>query len=148
VKRVIQFLFGVSVYSGTEPARPRAPHVGRPRLRALACIREAGVVPIFAVRPHRLSLLLVLCRPELIPSMLLHDTLHHVDGFSEGGGRRALQLKEQVVSDIVIPRRVSRGHGNAHECRVDELDALCFPGIKLGMREVGVGRRTDADARV
>ena len=55
---------------------------------------------------------------------LRYDILHHVDGLSEGCGRRTLQLKEQVVSDIVLPRGVSRGRCHAHERRVDELDAL------------------------
>ena len=61
-------------------------------------------MPILPARPHRLGLLLVLCRPELIPVMLLHDIFHHVDGLNEEGGR---QLKGQVVSDIVLPRVVS-----------------------------------------
>ena len=108
----------------TVPASSRAPHIRRPRLRALTCIREAGVVSILPVRPHRLGLLLVLCRPELVPSVLLHDTFDQVDGLSEGGGRRALQFKKQVVSDIVLPRGVSRRHGHAHKRRVDELDTL------------------------
>ena len=59
----------------TATASSCAPHIRRQRLRALACIREASIVPILAVRPHRLGLL-ILRRPGLIPTMLLYDMIY------------------------------------------------------------------------
>ena len=79
---------------------------------------------ILAVRPHRLGLLLALCGPELISAVPVHYPLHHIHGLCKRGGRRALQLEEQVVGDVLLPRRVSRSHGHTHELRVDELDVL------------------------
>ena len=79
---------------------------------------------ILAVRPDRLGLLLALRRPELVSAVPFHYPLHHVHGFCERGGRRALQLEKQVVSDVVFPHGVSRSHGHAHERCVNELDAL------------------------
>ncbi len=56
---------------------------------------------IFAVRLHRLGLLLALRGPDLVPAVLFHYPLHHVNGF----GERARQLEEQVVGECCTSAR-------------------------------------------
>jgi hypothetical protein len=103
----------------------RLPYVRRPGLCTLSRIHQAEVQTVLPVRPNRLSLLLRLCGPELVPTVLLHDLLDHLHGLGESPGRRALQLEEQVVRDFVRTGGVAHGRDGADELRVDEFDAFC-----------------------
>ena len=78
-----------------------APHVHRPHLGTLPCICEHQVETKFAIHSHGLGLLR-LCGPELVSTVLPHDVLYHIHGLGERSKSWALQLEEQVVSNVIL----------------------------------------------
>jgi len=91
------------------------PDIRKPPFSIPASVCKGREKSVLAVLPDEVTLFLRFRALEFRSAMFLDNLLHNLGGIVDCSWRRALQLEEQVVRDVILVARRPRNVRRVHE---------------------------------